>query len=40
MSVSVVDPGGVRGGGGGGGVQMHPPFGGLSSRVLSKSAQT
>ena len=29
---SVADPGGVRG------VQMHPPFEGLPSRVLSKSA--
>ena len=31
---TVVDPGGERG------VQMHPPFEGLPSRVLSKSAQT
>ena len=32
--ISVADPGGVRG------VQMHPPFEGLPSRVLSKCAQT
>ena len=32
--LTVADPGGVRG------VQMHPPFEGLPSRVLSKSAQT
>ena len=30
---TVVDPGGVRG------VQMHPPFEGLPSRVLSTSVQ-
>ena len=32
--LSVADPGGVRG------VQMHPPFEGLPSRILSKFAQT
>ena len=36
-----VHSGRSRGGGGGGrGVQMHPPFEGLPSRVLSKPAQT
>ena len=30
----------IQGGGGVRGVQMHPPFEGLPSRVLSKSAQT
>ena len=34
MELTVADPGGGKG------VEMHPPFEGLPSHVLSKSAQT